>query len=206
MPKIWLNLAWKEWHEHKWKLASLTAITMGSLVTLWGAGSANEYYGTIAFMFILYLPLASAFIAMGEAASERSRGTLPLLQALPQRPRRVAGLKLVFGVATVIAPALAAIGAATLIAMAASWLGWTRWPILSPLVDYTTNLFFPASLAITCASGQSCSLPASCCGSRPSAPTKRAKSGPAPLACRVSLPAGLPTRGCSSCYVARPRR
>ena len=29
MNTIWYSLAWKEWHEHKWKLAAIVA-------TLWG--------------------------------------------------------------------------------------------------------------------------------------------------------------------------
>ena len=33
MRTIWFNLAWKEWHEHKWKLAALIA-TMWSVTAL----------------------------------------------------------------------------------------------------------------------------------------------------------------------------
>ena len=29
MRTIWHSLAWKEWHEHKWKLAALTAVLCG---------------------------------------------------------------------------------------------------------------------------------------------------------------------------------
>ena len=35
MRTIWQSLAWKEWHEHKWKLAAVSAILLLSMTILW---------------------------------------------------------------------------------------------------------------------------------------------------------------------------
>ena len=32
MHTTWQSLAWKEWHEHKWKLVSITAILWGVII------------------------------------------------------------------------------------------------------------------------------------------------------------------------------
>lgn len=105
MRTIWQSLIWKEWHEHKWKLASLTAI-LWSIATL---GLINPERGLLAGIHVALVmaivPLA-IFIGLGVAAGERSRGTLPFLQALPVPMWRVALFKLAAGLATVLLPAL----------------------------------------------------------------------------------------------------
>jgi hypothetical protein len=99
MNSIWYSLAWKEWHEHKWKLVSMVAI-------LWGAAAlafaffeprTDDVFGVaVALVGVCILPL-SMFIGLGAAANERSRNTLPFLQSLPAPLWRVAVMKVVFG-------------------------------------------------------------------------------------------------------------
>jgi hypothetical protein len=108
MRTIWRSLAWKEWHEHKWKLLSIVAI-------LWGVMAYPLFkldQGTLAGIYVGLvmgiIPLA-VFVGLGTAASERSRGTLRFLQALPVPMWRVALNKLVFGLATILIPTLLAL-------------------------------------------------------------------------------------------------
>src|SRR4051794_39326254 len=96
MRSIWYSLAWKEWHEHKWKLASLLAI-------LWATAALALYYGerdalAMASLMLAFcvVPLA-VFVGLSAAANERSRGTLAFSQALPTPIWRFALLKLIFG-------------------------------------------------------------------------------------------------------------
>jgi hypothetical protein len=105
MRTIWHSLAWKEWHEHKWKLVSLLAI-------LWAVTSLflldvdrGMLIGIGAALAFGIVPLA-IFVGLGTAAGERSRGTLPFLQALPVPMWRVALHKMAFGLVTILVPAL----------------------------------------------------------------------------------------------------
>jgi ABC-type transport system involved in multi-copper enzyme maturation permease subunit len=93
MRNIWLSLAWKEWHEHKWKLAAMTAIVCSANAALlrWDFVS-NCYWVTL----ICMLPLA-VFIGASTAASERSRSTDAFLEALPVQSWKPALNKLVAG-------------------------------------------------------------------------------------------------------------
>jgi hypothetical protein len=108
MRTIWQSLIWKEWHEHKWKLASLTAI-LWSIAALGlvdpGRGS---FVGIHVALVMAIVPLA-IFIGLGIAAGERSRGTLPFLQSLPVPMWRVALHKLAAGLVTVLIPAFLSI-------------------------------------------------------------------------------------------------
>jgi ABC-type transport system involved in multi-copper enzyme maturation permease subunit len=111
MNSIWYSLAWKEWHEHKWKLVSMVAI-------LWGAAAlalaalkfeTDDLFGVaVATVGLCLLPLAM-FIGLGAAASERSRNTLPFLQSLPAPLWRVAIMKVVFGLFSLLVAAALAI-------------------------------------------------------------------------------------------------
>jgi hypothetical protein len=105
MRTIFQSLAWKEWHEHKWRLLSLTAI-LWSIAVL---GLVHPERGTLIgihlALTLAIVPL-TVFVGLGTAASERSRGTLPFLQSLPVPMWRVAIHKLVAGLATFIVPAL----------------------------------------------------------------------------------------------------
>jgi ABC-type transport system involved in multi-copper enzyme maturation permease subunit len=99
MRTVWQSLIWKEWHEHKWKLVSLTAI-LWSIAAL---GLFDPERGTLvgihAALVMAIVPLA-IFIGLGVAAGEQSRGTLTFLQALPVPMWRVAIHKLAAGLAT----------------------------------------------------------------------------------------------------------
>jgi hypothetical protein len=108
MKSSWYSLAWKEWHEHKWKLASIvavmwsvTALIIASEKTASGVLMAATVVGTL----LSAAPLA-IFVGLGVAAGERSHRTLPFLQALPVPMWRVALHKLAAGWATVVASVL----------------------------------------------------------------------------------------------------
>ena len=101
MRSIWLSLAWKEWHEHKWKFASI-------LGALWACVAISLVYGgrdgfgmagvTMSFCIVPF----AIFVGLGAAASERSRGTLAFLQALPTPMWPAALMKLVLGLLTLL--------------------------------------------------------------------------------------------------------
>jgi ABC-type transport system involved in multi-copper enzyme maturation permease subunit len=82
MRTILHSLAWKEWHEHKWKFVSILAIlwTTAALALFYGENDAFALAACIVAFCIIPL---SVFVGLGTAASECSRGTLPFLQALP---------------------------------------------------------------------------------------------------------------------------
>lgn len=102
MRTIWLGLAWKEWHEHKWKLTSVVAVLCGvAAVCLWAAGGGDlRAMDAVPAMLIVTLVPMSLFIGLTTSTGERSRGTLPFLQALPVPMWRVALAKFLAGLAT----------------------------------------------------------------------------------------------------------
>ena len=109
MHTTWFNLPWKEWHEHKWKLAALVA-------TMWSVAALILYQpdvwtldGVRVTMVMCIVPL-SIFIGMGTAAGERSRGTMRFLQALPVPMWRVSVNKLLLGFATIVAATMLTLG------------------------------------------------------------------------------------------------
>lgn len=110
MNSIAYSFLWKEWREHRWKLALLSA---AYVVTIFVAGFAAQdtLFGAASVTFTLIVPLASMFVAMGIAAGEQGRGTIGFLLALPTPMRRAAAAKLAMALVTVIAPPLAAVGA-----------------------------------------------------------------------------------------------
>src|SRR5437660_954508 len=100
MRTIWHSLAWKEWHEHKWKLAAimvvLTAIAFVVCV------KANRVESSVLFGVIALCTIPFAiFLGLGSAASENSLGTMRFLHALPVPMWLAAIHKLVFGLITV---------------------------------------------------------------------------------------------------------
>jgi len=103
MRTIWQSLAWKEWHEHKWKLASLTAIVVG-------VSSIGYYdrtvFGVTALIAIFCIAPLAVFVGAGEATGERARGTLAFTQALPVPKWKIALIKLVAGALTSTVPLL----------------------------------------------------------------------------------------------------
>jgi len=117
MRSIWQSLAWKEWHEHKWKLAALSGVLCGLtsivLITL-----HNEQHfsldGFIPALIMGMIPL-TIFIGAGEAAGENTARTMPYLQSLPVPMWKAATWKLVFGAIACLVPILLTI------AMISAW-------------------------------------------------------------------------------------
>lgn len=94
------SLIWKEWHEHKWKLAAITAVLWGIMgVVFWFVKPIDVLGLAMGLVTACMGPLA-VFVGVGAAANERARGTLPFLQASPVSMRRAAITKLVAGFLT----------------------------------------------------------------------------------------------------------
>ncbi|MEX2315660.1 MAG: hypothetical protein WD669_00810 [Pirellulales bacterium] len=131
MRTTWHSLAWKEWHEHKWKLASIVAIiwALTAYNLLVNRGEIDVIQSVAAVGMVCLLPL-SVFVGLGDAAGERSQNTLPFLQALPVSTQRAAAAKLVFGLVTVIAPILL------------TWLFVYLWCIIAGMlgVSYASSI------------------------------------------------------------------
>jgi hypothetical protein len=104
MSTIWQSLAWKEWHEHKWKLASILAVLL-CVTTSVLPNDVLEADFLLITLIICIVPL-SMFVGFGTAAGERARGTQAFLQALPVPLHRVAMHKLAFGLLTISLPVL----------------------------------------------------------------------------------------------------
>jgi hypothetical protein len=107
---MWQSLAWKEWHEHKWKMAAILTVLLGLMAFVaFVSGSERNvleesyYFG----VFVGSIPLA-VFVGLGIAAGEHSRGTMRYLQAVPVPLRDVAVQKLTFGLLSVAIPILLA--------------------------------------------------------------------------------------------------
>src|SRR5260370_28104895 len=82
MQSIWQSLAWKEWHEHKWKLSAILVVIWGMAAFMAIMNNRERYGIAESFLVGLFLggiPMAM-FVGLGIAAGERSRGTLPFLQ------------------------------------------------------------------------------------------------------------------------------
>ncbi|QDT67188.1 ABC-2 family transporter protein [Planctomycetes bacterium MalM25] len=114
-PAAWANLLWKEWREHRWKLAALTAIYLTTyaicLYTTEGEGPFEN-----AFMVLMFVtPLAALFIGMGLAGKERGDGTAGFLRVQPVTLRYAAIAKLVLGMLTLITPVLLTLALAMLL-------------------------------------------------------------------------------------------
>jgi hypothetical protein len=109
MQNTWLSLAWKEWHEHKWKLAAMLATLWGvTSLVIWQERAPDRFGLAFGMLFLCSVPMA-VFIGLSAAANERSRRTMPFLQALPVPMWRVATVKLVCGFLTIFAAVVATI-------------------------------------------------------------------------------------------------
>jgi hypothetical protein len=101
MRSIWYSLAWKEFHEHKWKLVAILGALCGvtSLVIL--LENSNDRYGlAVGMLFLCSVPLA-VFLGLGAAANENSRRTFAFLQSQPVPLWQLAIVKLVAGMLTI---------------------------------------------------------------------------------------------------------
>lgn len=101
MRTIRHSLAWKEWHEHKWKLAAATAVLLVTTAIVMIVSEKDRFQVVGGFLLVGTVPMA-VFVGLGAAANERSRGTLQFLQALPVKLGHVALMKCVMGLATVL--------------------------------------------------------------------------------------------------------
>jgi ABC-type transport system involved in multi-copper enzyme maturation permease subunit len=115
MNSVWSSLLWKEWREHRWKLAALVAIIV-LVPVIASLRHPETFFGGLSAVFVLAIPLGSMFVAMNLAAGEQSKGTIKFLQALPISPSRPAAAKLLWGALTVVIPVL--------LGVAVAWM-WT---------------------------------------------------------------------------------
>lgn len=108
MRSVWRSLLWKEWHEHKWKLAALTVLVFcgpATIVTFSDADSQSfTDFGVISGLIIPYGILAGLFIGMGTAANENHRSTMSFLQTLPIAMPKPAVVKLLLSFVVVVIP------------------------------------------------------------------------------------------------------
>jgi ABC-type transport system involved in multi-copper enzyme maturation permease subunit len=107
MQTIWQSLIWREWHEHKWKLAALSAIMLSlQFVLIWAEPKFVTLVGPLSGLMAI-APLA-VFVAMGTAAGERSEGTLAFVRGLPAERWRIAAAKTAAGAMVLLLPTLLA--------------------------------------------------------------------------------------------------
>jgi ABC-type transport system involved in multi-copper enzyme maturation permease subunit len=90
------SLFWKEWCEHRWKLAYGCVILMGfALIGLRSRLIQDDIIVTFAFAGGPIL--MALFVGMGLIAAERNEGSLEMLLALPVRPWKVFAVKMAMG-------------------------------------------------------------------------------------------------------------
>ncbi len=123
MRNTWQSLAWKEWHEHKWKFAALFAMLFGVTSLSIVLETGRDRFGLAFGMLLLCGIPMSVFIGLGTAANERSRRTLPFLQSLPAPLWHVAILKLIFGFITILVAIAATVASFSLWMWAFDQLG-----------------------------------------------------------------------------------
>ena len=138
MRSVWQSLVWKEWHEHKWKLASISVVLLG-VTALAMANDDLDRFGAAYGMLLMSMVPLSIFVGLGTAASERSRSTLPFLQSLPVPMWQVAVTKLVAGLATVTVPIIVAVVAFFLWLLAFGYFGVR---VRGPLVANMSPVLF----------------------------------------------------------------
>src|SRR3954471_11365992 len=103
MRTIWQSLAWKEWHEHKWKFVSMTTILCGVVALVMNFANEKDRMPMAGgLLMVIVVPLA-VFAGLASAAGESSRQTLPFLQSLPTSLRQVAAVKLLAGILAIFA-------------------------------------------------------------------------------------------------------
>ena len=110
------QLIWKEWREHRWKLATLLGVVLMPMLVTTGWYLSKEESGFLLVFGCLVMPI---WIGEWTATGERSRGTQGMLTGLPVRAWMVFGVKSLWGLATMLLPL--AIGMAYVETM-----GWGR--------------------------------------------------------------------------------
>ena len=111
MQTIWRSLLWREWHEHKWKLAAIM-LSLQLLLLVEDPGLATPQI----IVWALCGACGAFFLGLHAASGERSSRTLEFVRALPVKTRRVAIAKLAMGAMASVLP----IAVAMLLAIA--WL------------------------------------------------------------------------------------
>jgi len=113
MRSIWMSLLWKEWHEHKWKLAALTAILITVPMTIYfieiGNGRINfweSFLTSLIPVILTYVLLSCLFLGMSTAGKENTQNTMPFLQSLTISPWKPAFVKLCMALITAWLPLL----------------------------------------------------------------------------------------------------
>ncbi len=119
---MWLSLVWKEWREHRWKMASLAAIAVAVPIAV-GFEDPGSVLFAVEVIIWPYAVLAAFFLGAGIAAGEETNQTAGFLQALPTEGRYPAWAKLTVGLATALAPAVALVAGAYAWTLAWPWLG-----------------------------------------------------------------------------------
>ncbi len=111
MRSVWHSLLWKEWHEHKWKLVSLTAMLL-AVASLFRNDVATIDSSGVALTSLLipYSLLAGVFLGMSTAGRESGRGTLPFLQSLPAPMWKPGISKLGVAIFAAVLPVLVFVG------------------------------------------------------------------------------------------------
>lgn len=104
----WAILLWKEWHEQKWKLLSLTAIVLSVFLILLFDNASMAVTAIVPTMY-LYSAFAPLFAAMGIAASEHSLRSIEFVRAQPIELWKIAGVRWVSGALVVIMPLAACV-------------------------------------------------------------------------------------------------
>jgi len=105
MRTVWHSLLWKEWHEHKWKLAALTAICVVTLC-LFGLDSPKMLLVGMFAIPTCYALLAGTFLGMSTAGRESGQNTLSFLQSLPVPMWKPGAAKLAVAIITAVLPLL----------------------------------------------------------------------------------------------------
>ncbi len=106
MQSIWLSLLWKEWCEHRWKLAALSSsmLVVMLLVFFKFRTSVPDVVTFVTASLMTYALLATFFVAMSVAGGESSRKTMPFLQSLPVPMWQPAAAKLFVAGVTLVVP------------------------------------------------------------------------------------------------------
>ncbi|MAT72224.1 MAG: hypothetical protein CMJ58_22185 [Planctomycetaceae bacterium] len=115
MQTTWQALIWKEWREHRWKIALLALASVGT----WAALSLmvhdpHAMFTVAGGVTATFGSLAAVLLGIAAAAREQATGTVGFLQKLPASPRRAAAVKVAFAVLGIVVPVA--------ITLAAVWL------------------------------------------------------------------------------------
>ncbi|HXT60689.1 MAG TPA: hypothetical protein VN699_18760, partial [Pirellulales bacterium] len=139
MRTIWRSLLWREWHEHKWKLAALAAImfSLQLVVIVEDPGMATPQI----FVWVLCGAPGAFFLGLHAASGERSGRTLEFVRAFPANMRRFAIAKLAMGAFASVAPVLAAL------LLAIVWLA--IWRATGGAVAYREAMFTEQAAPLT---------------------------------------------------------